>query len=131
VDALEKKTPYGIPYEPDIWGAGWDIQRFGVQQYFLHVGAPDIFPTTYMLHALDFILGCHPGPNTASFVSGVGAKSLIPAYGMNRADWSYIPGGIASGRRSSDPTSPSFSNGPSSGSRASTAWATRPRTTSS
>jgi hypothetical protein len=97
VDALEKKTPYGIPYEPEIWGAGWDIERFGVQQYFLHVGAPDIFPTSYMLHALDFILGCHPGPNTASFVSGVGAKSMIPAYGLNRADWSYIPGGIVSG----------------------------------
>jgi hypothetical protein len=97
IDALEKETPYGIPYSPDIWGAGWEIQRFGVQQYFLHAGAPDIFPTTYMLHAIDFILGCHPGSNTASFVSGVGARSLIPAYGMNRADWSYIPGGIASG----------------------------------
>jgi hypothetical protein len=97
IDTLEKETPYGVPYEPDIWGAGWNIQRFGVQQYFLHAGAPEIFPTTYMLHAVDFILGCHPGPNTASFVSGVGAKSLIPAYGTNRADWSYIPGGIASG----------------------------------
>jgi hypothetical protein len=30
-------------------------------------------------------------------VSGVGAKSLIPGYGVNRADWSYIPGGIGSG----------------------------------
>ncbi len=97
VDTRETRTPYGIPYEPDIWGAGWNIQRFGVQQYFLHVGAPDIFPATYLFHALDFILGCHPGPNTASFVSGVGAKSMIPAYGMNRADWSYIPGGVASG----------------------------------
>jgi hypothetical protein len=97
VDALEKKTPYGIPYEPNIWGAGWNIERFGVEQYFLHVGAPDIFPATSMLRSIDFILGCHPGSNTASFVGGVGAKSMIPAYGMNRADWSYIPGGISSG----------------------------------
>jgi hypothetical protein len=97
VDALQKETPYGLPYRPDIWGAGWNIQRFGVQQYFLHVGAPDIFPATYMLSAINFVLGCHPGSNTASFVSGVGAKSMIPAYGTNRADWSYIPGGIASG----------------------------------
>jgi len=97
IDALEKETPYGLPYRPNIWGAGWIIERFGVKQYFLHVGAPEIFPATYMLHAVDFVLGCHPGPNTASFVSGVGAKSLIPAYGTNRADWSYIPGGIASG----------------------------------
>jgi len=97
VDALQMKTPYGIPYEPYIWGAGWNVERFGVQQYFLHEGAPDIFPATYMFKSIDFILGCHPGSNTASFVSGVGAKSMIPAYGMNRADWSYIPGGITSG----------------------------------
>lgn len=97
IDELGAKTPYGVPYEPAIWGAGWQIQRFGVQQYFLHDALPDIFPTTYMLDAMNFILGCHPGSNTASFVSGVGAKSLIPGYGFNRADWSYIPGGIGSG----------------------------------
>jgi endoglucanase len=97
VDEVEKETPYGLPYRPDIWGAGWGIQRFGVQQYFLHSGAPEIFPATYMLNAINFVLGCHPGSNTASFVSGVGAKSMIPAYGNNRADWSYIPGGIVSG----------------------------------
>ena len=97
LDVLAQETPYGVPYKPAIWGAGWQIERFGVEQYFLHVGAPDIFPATYMLHALDFILGCHPGSNTASFVSGVGAKSMTTAYGTNRADASYIPGGIVSG----------------------------------
>lgn len=97
VEKLEKETPYGLPYKPDIWGAGWGIQRFGVEQYFLHAGAPDIFPRDYMLHAINFILGCHPGANNASFVSGVGAKSMTTAYGVNRGDWSYIPGGIASG----------------------------------
>lgn len=34
VQEQEKKTPYGMPYEPDIWGAGWGIQDFGVKQYF-------------------------------------------------------------------------------------------------
>jgi len=97
VDALEKETPYGLPYRPEIWGAGWKIQRFGMEQYFLHAGAPGVFPADYMLRAVDFILGCHPGANTASFVSGVGAKSMIPGYGVNRGDWSYIPGGVASG----------------------------------
>ena len=97
VDALVRETPYGLPYKPDIWGAGWLIQRFGVEQYFLHTAAPDIFPADYMLNALNFVLGCHPGSNTASFVSGVGAKSMTTAYGTNRADWSYIPGGVASG----------------------------------
>ena len=97
VETLEKKTPYGVPYEPDIWGAGWGIQRFGMQQYFLHTAFPTIFPKESALHALNFVLGCHPGPNTASFVSGVGARSVRVAYGLNRADWSHIPGGSVSG----------------------------------
>ena len=97
VDERGKKTPYGVPYEPDIWGAGWGIQRFGVEQYFLHTAFPEVFNTDYMLRALNFILGCHPGSNTSSFASGVGARSLTTAYGFNRADWSYIPGGVGSG----------------------------------
>ena len=39
----------------------------------------------------------HYGGNSASFASGVGAKSATVAYGLNRADWSYIPGGVVSG----------------------------------
>jgi hypothetical protein len=97
VEKLEQETPYGLPYRPQIWGAAWEIERFGVEQYFLHAGAPDIFPAKYMLNAVNFVLGCHPGPNNASFVSGVGAHSMTTAYGVNRADWSYIPGGVASG----------------------------------
>lgn len=97
IDEQEKKTPYGVPYEPDIWGAGWGIQSFGVKQYFLHSGYPEIFPPTYMLHAMNFVLGVHPGVNTASFASGVGSRSLTVAYGVNRDEWSYIPGGVGSG----------------------------------
>ena len=94
---LEQKTPYGVPYEPNIWGAGWGIQGFGMAQYFLHTSFPRIFPKDPMLHALDFVLGCHPGPNNASFVSGVGSRSVTAGYGFNRADWGYIPGGSVSG----------------------------------
>lgn len=97
VAAEEKKNPYGVPYTPDIWGAGWGIQSLGLKHYYLHAYFSDIFPNTYMLHAINFVLGCHPGSNTASFASGVGSKSLLTAYGFNRADWSYIPGGIGSG----------------------------------
>ncbi len=97
VEALEKKTPYGVPYEPDVWGAGWAIQAFGMEQFFLHRCFPELFPREAMLHALNFILGCHPGANTASFASGVGSRSATVAYGSNRADWSYLPGGSVSG----------------------------------
>jgi len=91
------ETPYGIPYRPRIWGAGWDIQSLGYNLYFLHKSYPQLFPQEYVFNALNFILGCHPGSNTASFASGVGVKSAIPGYGLNRADWSYIPGGVVSG----------------------------------
>ena len=97
IQSQGKETPYGVPYKPNIWGAGWDIQHFGFTQYFLHAGFPNIVTDDYMLAAMNFILGVHPGSNTASFASGVGAHSMIPAYGFNRADWSYIPGGVSSG----------------------------------
>lgn len=91
------ETPYGIPYRPHIWGAGWDIQAFGYRHYFLHTAYPDIFGSEFIYNALNFILGCHPGSNTSSFASGVGARSATIGYGLNRADWSYIPGGVVSG----------------------------------
>lgn len=94
---LSTETPYGIPYRPQIWGAGWGIQRLGVECYFLHKAYPDIFGTDIIFNALNFVLGCHPGSNTMSFASGVGAKSATVGYGLNRADWSYIPGGVISG----------------------------------
>ncbi|MEO1010285.1 MAG: glycoside hydrolase family 9 protein [Bacteroidota bacterium] len=97
IQELGQRTPYGIPYEPNIWGAGWGIQSFGVKQYYWHRSFPEIFPKTYMLNALNFILGTHPGVNTASFASGVGSRSLTQAYGINRGDFSFIPGGIGSG----------------------------------
>jgi hypothetical protein len=94
---MSGETPYGIPYRPHVWGAGWDIQRLGFEYYYLHKAYPDIFDPDMVFNALNFILGCHPGSNNMSFASGVGAKSATIAYGMNRADWSHIPGGVISG----------------------------------
>lgn len=112
VDELAKQTPYDLPYTPDVWGAGWNIQQLGVDQWMLHLSFPDLFPRTYALQALSFILGVHPGSNTASFVSGVGANSLTTAYGFNRADWSYIPGGSASGTALIRPDFPELKHWP-------------------
>ncbi len=91
------ETPYGIPYRPHIWGAGWGIQRMGFEYYYLHQAYPELFDTDLIFNALNFVLGCHPGSNTMSFASGIGAKSATVGYGLNRADWSYIPGGVISG----------------------------------
>ncbi len=97
VRELEKENPYGVPYHPHIWGAGWEIQSFGVHQLFLFLGFPGRMTSEDAFNAMNFVLGCHPGENTASFASGVGVKSLTVAYGTNRDEWSYIPGGVGSG----------------------------------
>ena len=97
LNAQSAETPYGIPYRPHIWGAGWGIQAMGFRYYFLHEAFPELFGPELVFNALNFVLGCHPGSNTASFASGIGTKSATVAYGVNRADWSFIPGGVISG----------------------------------
>jgi hypothetical protein len=97
LEEQEHDSPYGVPYKPNIWGAGWNIQSFGVEQYFYLKAWPKQAHPELMENALHFILGVHPGSNNASFVSGVGSNSVKVAYGLNRADWSYIPGGSVSG----------------------------------
>ena len=97
IDKVQQENPFGVPYRPQIWGDGWTIQGFGVTQYFLQKGFPEIYDSKYMLNALNFVLGNHPGENTSSFVSGVGSRSVTQAYGANRADRSFIPGGSVSG----------------------------------
>ncbi len=91
------QTPYGVPYRPDIWGAGWTIQSFGYNYYFLVRYFPDIFDIDPVVNSLNFVLGSHPGSNQQSFASGVGSESATVGYGLNRADMSYIPGGVVSG----------------------------------
>ena len=108
----ETDSPYGVPYKPQIWGAGWDIQRRGVEQWFFHKGWPEVTSPDSFLNALNFVLGVHPGENTASFVSGVGSQSALVAYGVNRADWSYIPGGVISGTNLVRPDLPELKEWP-------------------
>ncbi len=93
----QKENPFGVPYNIRVWGDGWGIQRLGMQHYFLHKNMPHLFGNDLLLNALNFVLGNHPGQNTSSFASGVGSRSLTEAYGINRADRSFIPGGVASG----------------------------------
>ena len=63
------------------------------RQYFLYKYWPDIYPADNLYNIINYMLGCKPGNSTNSLVSGVGVNSPTIAYGSNRADWSYIPGG--------------------------------------
>jgi endoglucanase len=96
LEAELARNPFGVPFEPRVWGVTWTIQSYAVQQYSLHKAYPDVFPRDNVLRVLNYVLGCHPASNT-SLVSGVGARSLIVAYGTNVNDWPHIPGGGVSG----------------------------------
>ena len=45
---------------------------------------------------MDYIFGCHPYSNI-SFVSAVGTHSKKVAYGNNRANFTFIAGGVVPG----------------------------------
>lgn len=91
------ETPYGVTLDMGLWGEGWDLQREGVAHYFLHKAFPDAFGTRYLQNILHYVLGTNPGANPQSYVSGVGARSKTSAYGFNRMDYGYIPGGAIVG----------------------------------
>ena len=89
-------NPFGIHWHPHIWGEGWKIQQYAVELYQLWLAFPNLIDREIILRVVNYVLGCHPASNV-SLTSGVGAKSVTTAYGVNRAEWSYIPGGMVSG----------------------------------
>jgi hypothetical protein len=72
------------------------VAALAAHMYFLHQAFPDIVGSEYTLRGLDYVLGTHPVSNV-SYVSSVGAQSKLVAYGNNRADYSFIPGGMIPG----------------------------------
>ena len=61
--------------------------------YYLYKFWPETYPAKNLFEVINYLLGCRPGNSMNSLVSGVGVNSPTIAYGTNRADWSYIPGG--------------------------------------
>jgi hypothetical protein len=96
MDETLSKNPYGVPISMGAWGGAGAAARFAVQTYILHKAFPEIIGPEYTLRGLDYVLGMHPGSNV-SFVSAVGTQSKLIAYGSNRADYSFIPGGMIPG----------------------------------
>jgi hypothetical protein len=95
-DRFINENPFGVPISRGGWaGSGMVIQN-GITNYYLHKAFPEIISPDNTFKSLDYIFGCHPGSNI-SFVSGVGTKSKMVAYGNNRADYSFIAGGVVPG----------------------------------
>ena len=85
LDSIMNSTPFGVPLE--------NTEVLGFKQYFYCQTWPDIYNMDNLFNVINYQLGCRPGCTINTLVSGVGAESPTVAYGTNRADWSYIPGG--------------------------------------
>ena len=105
MDEMLGKNPYGVPVALGGWGGSGAATGFAAHMYFLHQAFPDIIGTEYTLRGLDYVLGTHPVSNV-SFVSAVGTDSKLIGYGNNRADYTFIPGGIIPGVLIAEPDFP-------------------------
>ncbi|MGD2033808.1 MAG: glycoside hydrolase, partial [Bacteroidales bacterium] len=78
------------------WGGSGLAMYFGITNYYLYKAFPGIMEPEDVYKGLHYIFGCHPGSDI-SFVSGAGTHSKTVAYGNNRADFSFIAGGVVPG----------------------------------
>ncbi len=95
-DGLYKQNPYGVPITTGGWAGDATVISWAVTNYQVHEAFPGIMGPEYVYRGLNYILGCHPVTNV-SFVSGVGTRSKKIAYGNNRADYTFIAGGVVPG----------------------------------
>ncbi len=96
IDEIKTQNPFGVPIHEGGWAGNGRIIVFALTNYELHKVFPQIIEKEDVFGGLNYIYGCHPGSNV-SFVSGVGTVSKKIAYGSNRADFSFIAGGIVPG----------------------------------
>lgn len=94
--AMTSGNPFGVPITPGGWAGGGLVVGMGVNNYYLRKAFPDIVSADAVYRSLNYILGCHPDHNL-SLVTGIGARTKKVAYGTNRADFSYIAGGVVPG----------------------------------
>ncbi len=95
-DDYAKQNPYGVPIAEGGWGGSGNVVSFATANYYANQFYPDVINAEYVYKGLDYIFGCHPYSNI-SFVSSVGTKSKKITYGNNRANFSFIAGGIVPG----------------------------------
>ncbi|WP_443749988.1 glycoside hydrolase family 9 protein [Asticcacaulis solisilvae] len=95
-DALAAKNPYGVPITEGGWAGNGAVMNYALTAAALHETYPDIVSSDAVFRGIDYLMGTHPGHNL-SFVSGVGTQSKEVAYGNNRADFTFIAGGVVPG----------------------------------
>lgn len=96
IDGYNKNNPYGVPLNPRGWGESTGIINFAITNYYANKAFPEIISPEYVYKGLNYIFGCHPYSNL-SYVSSVGTRSKKITYGSNRADFTFIAGGVVPG----------------------------------
>ena len=89
-------NPFGVVITEGGWAGNGTVIGGAIASFYLHRAFPDLFGAEDVFRGVNYVLGTHP-VSDLSFVSGVGAESKRVAYGMNRADFSFIAGGIVPG----------------------------------
>ena len=105
LDNLKKTNPFGVTITEGGWAGNGTIIAQAITNFMIYKHFPDLMDREFVFRGLNYIFGCHPDSNI-SFVSGVGISTKKVAYGINRADFSYIHGGIVPGVLMLDPDFP-------------------------
>lgn len=95
-DKIIAESPYGVPMGGRGWAGNTPIMKWAINNYFINQYYPDLMAQGDVFKAMNYILGCHPYSNI-SFVATIGAKSKKVTYGSNRADFTFIAGGVVPG----------------------------------
>jgi endoglucanase len=93
---MNEQNPFGVPITEGGWAGNGAVVGSALTNYMMHKAFPEIIDKEFVFAGLNYLYGCHPASNT-SFVSGVGTHSKRVAYGNNRADFSFIAGGVVPG----------------------------------
>lgn len=96
IDSIAQANPYGVNPIAPSWGGNGGIIAQGTTAYWAHRYFPDIITREDVLRPAHYLFGCHPTSNR-SFVMGVGVKPKERSYANNRADFSFIAGGVVPG----------------------------------
>ena len=96
LDGMLEQNPYGVPIGTRGWAGNAQVVAWATTNYYLHRAYPDLVGKDLVTRGLDYIFGTHPAHNY-SFVSAVGNRSKHLAYGNNRADFTFIAGGVVPG----------------------------------
>ncbi len=95
-DEVNAVSPYGVPMGGRSWGGNTPISQWAGTNFLINKYYPGIVTKEDVLQGMNYLFGTHPYSNL-SFVMAVGVKSKNVNYGMNRADFSFIAGGVVPG----------------------------------